>query len=168
MESGGFAMRRSVTFVGLAAFAAAGVAFAEAPEAQPSGFVVPFGFARETINADGIDEVTAIVRRFLSSGAGAVSLTGHTDTVGDPRVNQALSERRAALVRRELIVRGVPSGAIETAGAGETQLAVATGDGVRSAANRRVEAAVLMPGVRPAADPLQPFSFPLPPQAPQD
>lgn len=158
--------RRLVHAAGFAVLGAVGGAAAEEPAAPT--YAVFFGFARETIDARGVDAVTSIARAFAQSGAGAVSIVGHADTVGDATVNQALSARRAALIRRELIVRGVPSAAIETAAFGETSLAVETGDGVREAANRRVEAAVLVPGARPAPDPLTPFSFPLPPAAETD
>jgi outer membrane protein OmpA-like peptidoglycan-associated protein len=148
---------------------AALAATAEEPAGEAAaGFSVPFGFARETVDETGIAELTSIARAFTLSGAGAASIAGHTDTAGDAGANMALSERRAALVRREMIVRGVPSVAIETAAFGETRPVLDTGDGVREAANRRAEVAVLVPGSRPIPDPLTPYSFPLPPQAPQD
>jgi outer membrane protein OmpA-like peptidoglycan-associated protein len=159
---------RTVLLAALAAFGAVTAAVAEEAGEASSSFTVPFGFARETIDDTGIAEVTSIVRAFTLSGAGAASIAGHTDTAGDAAANQALSARRAAMMRRELIVRGVPSAAIETAAFGETRPAVETGDGVREAANRRAEVAVLVPGSRPIPDPLTPSSFPLPPQAPQE
>ncbi|MEM6906646.1 MAG: OmpA family protein, partial [Pseudomonadota bacterium] len=69
----------------------------------------------------------------------ALSIVGHTDTVGSVTYNQDLSERRARRVASALVDRGVPSGAMTLAGRSENDLAVQTGDNVREAANRRVE-----------------------------
>jgi outer membrane protein OmpA-like peptidoglycan-associated protein len=67
-------------------------------------------------------------------------IEGHTDTVGDAAMNQALSERRAAAVRDYLIHRfRVDPARLEAVGLGETQLLVPTGDGVPEARNRRVQ-----------------------------
>ncbi|MFC3027395.1 MULTISPECIES: OmpA family protein [Roseomonadaceae] len=65
---------------------------------------------------------------------------GHTDSVGDAAMNQALSERRAAAVRDFLVQRhGLDPGRIEVLGLGEQQLLVATPDGVDEPRNRRVQ-----------------------------
>ena len=53
---------------------------------------------------------------------GAVTVTGHTDGVGDPAYNQNLSERRSAAVKTWLVSReGLGSLAITTSGAGARQ-----------------------------------------------
>ena len=53
---------------------------------------------------------------------GAVTVTGHTDAVGDPAYNQNLSERRSAAVKTWLISReGLGSLAMTTSGAGARQ-----------------------------------------------
>jgi outer membrane protein OmpA-like peptidoglycan-associated protein len=53
---------------------------------------------------------------------GAVTVTGHTDSVGDPTYNQNLSERRAAAVKTWLVGReGLGSLAMTTSGAGARQ-----------------------------------------------
>ncbi|MBW8268812.1 OmpA family protein [Caldovatus sp. SYSU G05006] len=67
-------------------------------------------------------------------------IEGHTDTVGDAAMNQALSERRAAAVRDYLIRRfNVDPARLEAVGLGETQPLVPTGDGVPEVRNRRVQ-----------------------------
>jgi outer membrane protein OmpA-like peptidoglycan-associated protein len=67
-------------------------------------------------------------------------IEGHTDTVGDPASNQALSERRAAAVREYLIAKfGVDAARLVAVGMGETQLLVPTPDETSSARNRRVQ-----------------------------
>lgn len=65
---------------------------------------------------------------------------GHTDTVGDAALNQALSERRAAVVRDVLLRRhGMDPARIEAVGLGETTLLVPTRDEVAEPRNRRVQ-----------------------------
>jgi outer membrane protein OmpA-like peptidoglycan-associated protein len=67
-------------------------------------------------------------------------IEGHTDTVGSPELNQALSERRAAAVRDYLTSRhGVSAGRLESVGLGESQPLVATPDETAEARNRRVQ-----------------------------
>jgi outer membrane protein OmpA-like peptidoglycan-associated protein len=68
-----------------------------------------------------------------------ITVTGHTDTVGSAKYNQALSERRAAAVRAQLVADGVPDSEITTIGVGKSQLLVPTADGVREPQNRRAE-----------------------------
>ena len=77
-------------------------------------------------------------------------IEGHTDTVGSAAMNMELSFRRAAAVREHLLRRfGVPSWRLETAGYGETQLLVSTGDQVPEAANRRVQVLTLANAPQP-------------------
>lgn len=65
---------------------------------------------------------------------------GHTDTVGDAAMNQALSERRAAVVVHYLTSRfGIASGRLQAVGLGESLPLVPTGDQVSEPRNRRVQ-----------------------------
>lgn len=67
-------------------------------------------------------------------------IEGHTDTVGDPGMNQALSERRAAMVRDALVRRhGIAATRLEAVGYGESTLLVPTGDNRPEQRNRRVQ-----------------------------
>ncbi len=67
-------------------------------------------------------------------------IEGHTDTVGSPESNQALSERRAFAVRDYLTSRhGVSAARLESIGLGESQPLVATPDESAEARNRRVQ-----------------------------
>jgi outer membrane protein OmpA-like peptidoglycan-associated protein len=65
---------------------------------------------------------------------------GHTDTVGSAELNQSLSERRAAAVVSYLMQRfGIATSRLEAMGLGESQPAIATGDGADEPRNRRVQ-----------------------------
>ncbi len=67
-------------------------------------------------------------------------IEGHTDTVGDAAVNQALSERRAAAVRNYLVrVYGVPESRMVAVGFGSSQQLVQTPPQVNEPQNRRVQ-----------------------------
>jgi len=68
-----------------------------------------------------------------------IEIGGHTDTVGDPAMNKALSQSRANAVRAYLVDRGVPAGQLTAVGYGAERPAVATGNEVEMAANRRIE-----------------------------
>jgi outer membrane protein OmpA-like peptidoglycan-associated protein len=66
-------------------------------------------------------------------------IEGHTDTVGDPATNQALSEQRAASVVDFLEKKfGVEAARLESVGLGEKDLAVPTAPQTPEPRNRRV------------------------------
>ena len=91
-----------------------------------------------------IDQAVTNVRSRSGCAAGSVSIVGHTDTSGSSAYNQRLSNRRASIVRDALVSRGISSDLINTDGAGETQLAKATRDGVREPLNRRSEVRIIV------------------------
>ncbi len=68
-----------------------------------------------------------------------IEVNGYTDRSGTPAYNQKLSIRRAQSVAAELVKDGVPQGAIDIQGFGETHPLVPTAAGVREPQNRRVE-----------------------------
>ena len=68
-----------------------------------------------------------------------IEIGGHTDTVGDPAMNKTLSQSRANAVRAYLVEKGVPEGQLTAVGYGAERPAVATGNEVAMAANRRIE-----------------------------
>jgi len=83
-----------------------------------------------------LDRVAASLVQYPNS---LIDVYGHTDTVGSTASNQRLSEERARAVTNYLTSRGVSSARVRWQGFGETQLKIATGDGVNEPANRRVE-----------------------------
>lgn len=80
----------------------------------------------------------ALIAGMRANPNSAVQLKGHTDTVGGVGYNQALSERRAVLIRGELMRAGVNPARITYRGVGKTELAVPTPDQTRNVRNRRV------------------------------
>ncbi|WP_229310574.1 OmpA family protein [Larkinella arboricola] len=84
-------------------------------------------------------ELNRLVRAMTGNPALQIAIGGHTDNVGDPRLNLALSENRAKVIATYLIRNGIDSQRIETRGYGGTQpVAENTTEAGRSK-NRRVE-----------------------------
>jgi len=113
---------------------------AEAPPAPPPAirrFVVFFDFDKSNLTAEAKDVVAVAVMTAKETGMVRVVITGHTDTVGSQRYNQALSERRAGAVRTEIVRLGMDARDINAVGANFSEPLVATGPGVREPQNRR-------------------------------
>ena len=105
----------------------------------PANFVVYFGFDKYNLTDEALAVVDEVVAAVQKMSATALSVVGHTDTVGSLEYNQGLSERRADSVADALEARGIPAGAITESGRSWNELAVQTGPNVREPLNRRVE-----------------------------
>jgi len=113
------------------------------PEPAPAERIVlrgvNFDFDKSNIRPDAaviLDEAVNV----LGTGAGpAVSIEGHTDSVGTDAYNQGLSERRAESVRRYLVEHGVDEGRLSTVGYGESRPIASNETREGRALNRRVE-----------------------------
>ena len=70
---------------------------------------------------------------------GNLAVTGHTDSTGSDKYNQALSERRAQSVTNYLVENGIDSKRIETMGMGESQPIASNATESGRSQNRRVE-----------------------------
>ncbi len=78
------------------------------------------------------------------NGAGVTNfkfvVSGHTDTTGSPEHNRELSARRAAVIERELVAKGVPQVEIESIGMGASKpLVKPDNTPAKKAKNRRYE-----------------------------
>lgn len=131
-------------------------------QADTGRFTVLFPFNKATLDTEALSVISAAAQEYQRTGSARIAVRGHTDTSGNAAYNQALSERREQAVANELIRQGVPAGALTSEALGETDLAVATADGVPEAANRRVEIMVEQPPAPVAAAPAPP-----PPPAPE-
>ena len=115
---------------------------AMAPSPMPPATVY-FASGSATLSQELMATLRQVVATFRSAGNATVTLTGHTDTVGSPDFNMALSQRRTDAVRNALVRAGVPAGAISGGGQGETSPPVQTGDNVDERRNRSVDIAVV-------------------------
>lgn len=100
-------------------------------------YPVYFSFDKSNINDAEIATLDAMSSDMLKYHPPQVTVTGHTDRAGPVTYNQALSERRAQAVSRELTSRGISHQIIDEQARGETDSAVTTRDGVPEQANRR-------------------------------
>jgi outer membrane protein OmpA-like peptidoglycan-associated protein len=86
--------------------------------------------AKKRLNAAGVTNFTFVV-------------TGHTDTSGSPEHNRALSEKRAAAMKRELMKKGLADAEIEAVGVGADRPLVKPDDTpAKKARNRRYDVQV--------------------------
>ncbi len=126
----------------LAAMAAVESALAPAPPPPPVVeaprlYAVLFDFDSAALTEAARNVIDAVLGDWgLKTETFAV--TGHTDTAGPARYNQALSEARAENVRDALQEGGIRAARLTATGVGETGLAVPTADGVDEPGNRRV------------------------------
>jgi outer membrane protein OmpA-like peptidoglycan-associated protein len=112
----------------------------------PHTFVVEtlnFDTGMATLTADSrktVDELATILKAYPSA---RVQLLGHTDTTGEPSVNDALSQARATSVADSLTAGGVASSRIETTGKGERNPVASNESQEGRASNRRVDIVLL-------------------------
>lgn len=114
-------------------------AYAACLGSSPANYVVYFGFDRSNLTDAARGVVSDVVAALSGVASPIVSLVGHADTSGAAAYNVGLSQRRVNTVADALGGSGVPTGGMTRAARGESEPAVATGDGVREPLNRRVE-----------------------------
>ncbi|WP_051181760.1 OmpA family protein [Thermithiobacillus tepidarius DSM 3134] len=98
-----------------------------------------FRFGTAEIVGDGhriLDNVADVLNRYPES---RVTITGHTDSVGDAAFNQRLSQQRAQAVMSYLASRGVASSRMVAQGMGESNPIASNGTEAGRQLNRRVE-----------------------------
>jgi outer membrane protein OmpA-like peptidoglycan-associated protein len=84
-------------------------------------------------------ELDKLVNTLKRYPAMRILVAGHTENVGDPRLNQALSEHRARVVANYLSRQGIAESRIETRGYGGSQPVAGNATEADRARNRRVE-----------------------------
>ena len=103
----------------------------------PKQFIVFFGFNKANLTAEAVRVVAEASEAAKKNGSASLAIVGHTDTSGSTDYNLALSMRRSQAVKDSLIAHGIDGSMISTAGRGEAELLVNTGDGVKEPQNRR-------------------------------
>jgi outer membrane protein OmpA-like peptidoglycan-associated protein len=81
---------------------------------------VLFEFGSATLSDDAKARLGEIATRLTDDASGTVTITGHTDNVGDDAGNLALSQQRADAVKNAL-AQAVPSLVLEVAAKGEAE-----------------------------------------------
>ena len=111
---------------------------AAAPAPVTRSFIVYFGLNSASLTTRA-RQIVVEAAQAARTGSAVIEVGGHTDTVGSAAANERLSRRRAEAVASELRRQGIARESIAITAHGQTQLAVATRDGVREPRNRRVE-----------------------------
>jgi outer membrane protein OmpA-like peptidoglycan-associated protein len=110
--------------------------------ARPMSFLLYFVRGSDTLTEDSKSEHERMLSELRRRSTPDIVVIGHTDRVGKDQANDQLSLQRAERVKADLTSQGIASESIRTAGRGEREPVVATGDGVDEPRNRRVEISV--------------------------
>jgi OOP family OmpA-OmpF porin len=105
-------------------------------------FTLHFELAGRTLTPESMAQLDQVLKEVATWEAAEVEVVGHTDRMGTPENNDALSLRRAEHVRRLLVDKGAKADAVRAIGMGEREPVTPTDDGVADAANRRVEVVI--------------------------
>ncbi len=98
-----------------------------------------FVFNSDHIDSTAASEIRAFVVFMNENPRYKATITGHTDSIGTPEVNQILSEKRANKVKESLISQGIASERLSAVGKGESMPIVSNMLKAGRAENRRIE-----------------------------
>jgi OOP family OmpA-OmpF porin len=82
---------------------------------------VLFEVDKSDLSGDALRILDRLTRILLGVGIHGAGVEGHTDSTGSDDYNQALSERRAAAVKVQIVGTGMADPEVRAAGLGETQ-----------------------------------------------
>lgn len=102
-------------------------------------YVVYFDLGKAGLSAAAKKQLVDVVKDEALLKPTSIYLSGHTDTSGSAKSNDALSIKRTETVAKQLANMGVATKVLDLKSYGETKLAVPTKDGVAEVKNRRVE-----------------------------
>lgn len=106
---------------------------------------VLFATAQADLKPGAASNLDKLVDFLTKDSRRAVTIEGHTDSVGNEAYNQGLSQRRAEAVRSYLVSKGVGSNQVQAVGRGEA-FPVAPNDNVGGRQqNRRIEVVIQNP-----------------------
>ncbi|MBO0948383.1 OmpA family protein [Fibrella forsythiae] len=88
---------------------------------------------------ESLPELDALIQTLRTNPNWHIELDGHTDNVGDPRLNKTLSEYRARVVMNYLTRHGIAEDRITTTGYGGSRPIASNDTEANRARNRRVE-----------------------------
>lgn len=98
-----------------------------------------FDFGKATLLPDAQPVLAQVVAMMKADPALKLAVEGHTDGVGSEKVNQALSQQRAAAVVAALAQGGIAAGRLKASGHGASQPVESNDTTEGRAKNRRVE-----------------------------
>lgn len=98
---------------------------------------------QSTLRDESKTELNKLISFMKKNLAVRIEISGHTDSVGDKKSNQLLSERRAQSVTDYLTTNGIDGSRLSAKGYGDTKPIAPNTDEAGRAKNRRTEATVL-------------------------
>lgn len=100
---------------------------------------VLFAFDSDAIAKKAEPTLKKVAQLIVDDPDGAVTIEGHTDSVGSDKYNLDLSQRRARSVAKWLTAHGVDSSRLSEKGKGESQPVASNDSDAGRAKNRRVD-----------------------------
>lgn len=115
------------------------------PEGDPNphGFVlsgVTFDTGKAKIRPESFPQLDGVVDYLKHNKTARIEISGHTDNVGNPKGNKALSKRRAEACRKYLIDKGIEPSRIDAVGYGDERPIASNDSELGRQENRRIEA----------------------------
>jgi len=107
------------------------------PAYEAKEFIVYFPFDQSILTPEAQSVVSEAAQYAQAGNATRIVVVGHADTSGSAQYNVGLSQRRSKAVADALVGLGVNAGTLSVDWKGESEPAVATGDGVKEPLNRR-------------------------------
>jgi len=102
-----------------------------------------FDTGKSVLKPQATAKLDDLVSKLQGAQLEVIIVTGHTDNVGSPALNQKLSVARAEAVKSYLIGKGIEANRIYTEGKGQTQPIADNKTAEGRAKNRRVEVEVV-------------------------
>ncbi len=100
---------------------------------------VYFDQSSYVLRAESFPQLDKLAKTLATSPKLKIEIAGHTDNVGDRRLNQALSENRAKVIANYLISKQIAENRLRHAGYGDSRPAAPNDSEENKRKNRRVE-----------------------------
>ena len=104
---------------------------------------IQFLFGKDLLTKESKKLLDSIAKILNENKKTLIEIAGHTDSLGNSRRNQKLSQRRAQSVKRYLVVKGVKEDRLKAVGYGESMPLVPNDTPQNRRINRRVEFKVI-------------------------
>ena len=104
---------------------------------------VTFDTGKATIRPESFPRLDAVVEYMAHKKDARIEISGHTDNRGNPKVNKALSLKRAEACRDYLVSKGIDGSRIKALGFGDERPIASNDTEVGRQQNRRIEAVEL-------------------------
>jgi outer membrane protein OmpA-like peptidoglycan-associated protein len=106
---------------------------------------VNFDTGKATIRPESFSQLDIVVEFMKRKKSARVEISGHTDNVGNPKTNKALSAKRAQACRSYLISKGIEGSRITAVGFGSERPTAPNDSDMNRQKNRRIEVVELPP-----------------------